>query len=86
MKPGTIVKLPDGRIGTVVYHGLDGHGIRFGRILDDVMVAIMTAPPGSTVGVIRAQFAPEAMLRDPAFKHLYPDMECAGDDYEVVAP
>ena len=31
MKPGTIVQLEDGRMGTVVYHNLDGYGIIFGK-------------------------------------------------------
>lgn len=35
MKPGTIVRLPDGREGTTVYHFLDGYGIVWGRRLID---------------------------------------------------
>lgn len=31
MKIGTLVKLNDGTIGTVVYHGLDGYGIIYGK-------------------------------------------------------
>ena len=31
MKPGAIVELPDGRRGTVVYHGGDGYGIKWGE-------------------------------------------------------
>lgn len=31
MTCGTIVRLPDGREGTVVYHQLDGYGIIWGR-------------------------------------------------------
>lgn len=31
MKPGAIIKLPDNRIGTVVYHNLDGYGIVWGE-------------------------------------------------------
>ena len=31
MKPGTIVKLDDGRVGTVVLHGLTGYGVKLGR-------------------------------------------------------
>ena len=31
MKAGTIVKLSDGRIGTVVYNSLDGVGIKWGE-------------------------------------------------------
>lgn len=73
MKPGTIVRLPDGREGTVVYHHLDGYGIRWGRIQVDA----------DALNRFQASddFAPEAMLRAP-----YPsaDVECVGEDYEVV--
>lgn len=31
MIPGTIVQLPDGRLGTVVWHFLDGYGIVWGK-------------------------------------------------------
>ena len=85
MKPGTFVRLPDGREGTVVYSGLDGYGIVWGR--QDVDVAAIRAscplftdpdyanspPPGV--------LEPEAMLRAP-----YPHarLPCVGDDYEIV--
>jgi len=74
MKPGTIVKLPDGREGTVTYHHLDGYGIRWGRMAVDVD-ALNAFEAGD-------EYAPEAMLRDP-----YPSatIECVGSDYEVVA-
>ena len=38
-KVGTIVRVPDGRIGTVVYNGLDGIGIKWGEhdvTIDDI--------------------------------------------------
>lgn len=31
LKLGTVIILPDGRQATVVYHGLDGYGIKWGR-------------------------------------------------------
>jgi hypothetical protein len=31
MRIGSLVKVPDGRIGTVVYNGLDGVGIKWGE-------------------------------------------------------
>lgn len=50
MKPGTVVKLDsDGRVGTVVYHNLDGYGIIWGEHAVDEN----DLPE------------PEAMLRDP---------------------
>lgn len=30
MKPGTIIRLKDGRLGTTVYHNIDGYGIVWG--------------------------------------------------------
>ena len=49
MRAGTIIKLPDGRIGTVCYHNLDGYGGVWGRQALDPK-----DPP-----------APEFMLRRP---------------------
>lgn len=86
MKAGVIVQLPDGRIGTVVYHGLDGVGIKFGRhdvTLDDIEAAAQErntlfdeAPPDFP-------WHPDAMLREP-----YPGAtcECVGRGYEVIQP
>lgn len=31
MKAGTIIKTESGRVGTVVYHYLDGYGVAWGR-------------------------------------------------------
>jgi hypothetical protein len=50
MQPNTIIQLPDGREGTVVYHHLDGYGIVWGQqgpFNEDNLPA------------------PEAMLREP---------------------
>ena len=69
MKPNTIVKLPDGRIGTVVYHGLDGYGIVFG---EKGPFALDELPEH------------EAMLRDEYPHALKVGLECVGDDYERV--
>lgn len=35
MKAGTVIKLPNGKTGTVCYHGLDGYGIVWGEQLLD---------------------------------------------------
>ena len=35
MKPNTLIKLPDGRVGRAVYHNLDGYGIKFGTQMHD---------------------------------------------------
>lgn len=68
MKQGALVRLPDGRVGTAVYHGLDGYGIRWGRI-----------PKGEGW----AQ-RPEAMLRDPYPTAIKEGLECVGEDFEVI--
>lgn len=49
MKAGTIIKLSDGRIGTVNYHQLDGYGILWGEQKVDESDNLV----------------PDAMLRDP---------------------
>ncbi len=88
MKAGTIVRLPDGREGTVVYHGLDGYGIRWGRTAINYE-AIMQGD-GNTMAFIGGnakaapqefQDFPEAMLREP-----YPsaDLPCVGEEFEIV--
>jgi hypothetical protein len=84
MKAGTIVRLPDGREGTLVYNGLDGRGIKWGR---------HSIPPegvGGDSGLFRGSprapegfnLFPDAMLREP-----YPsaELECVGEDFEVVS-
>lgn len=35
MRPNTLIRLPDGREGRVVYHNLDGYGIKWGRMMYD---------------------------------------------------
>ena len=80
MKPGTIIKLPDGKIGTIVYHSLDGYGIQWGRVRierDEILKAnpLFGHPP------LLYKWYPEAMLRDD-----YPgaSIECVGNDYEIL--
>lgn len=81
MKAGTIVRLSDGREGTVVYHGLDGYGIKWGRhsvTLGD----IGGGNPFSNEPVPDDfQWAPEAMLRDP-WKGS--DLPCVGREFDIV--
>lgn len=36
MQAGTVIRLPDGRIGTTVYHFLDGYGIVWGKVEVDL--------------------------------------------------
>lgn len=83
MKAGTIIKLPDGREGTVVYNGLDGYGIMFGRVPVDLDV-ISGGNPLFGDKPADWPYTPEAMLRDPVLARHWPDMECVGDEFEIV--
>jgi len=82
MRPGTIVKLPDGRVGTVTYHGLDGYGIIWGKHevpVDEILEVCPLFDKKIPLEVLRYQ--PQAMLREP-----YPNarLECVGDKYEII--
>lgn len=85
MKPGTIVKLQDGRLGTVVYNGLEGEGIQFGErhLTDDELRLILGCNPLFDHNAPTEDFdlEPEALLRDP-----YPGakLECVGRVAEIV--
>jgi hypothetical protein len=75
MKLGTIIKLPDGRIGTVCYHHLDGYGGVWGEHKFEMPVGGFgdNTPP------------PTFMLRDKSVQKYYPkEVECVGDDYEAI--
>ncbi len=80
---GTIIRLPDGRVGTTVYNGLDGVGIKWGRHKPDLEDfkgssgnAVRWTPPSPDW-----PWEPDAMLRNP-----YPsaDLPCVGKDYEIL--
>lgn len=73
---GTIVQLPDGRIGTTVYNGLDGVGIKWGRHEPDPKDFVGTGGPPKDW-----PWFPDAMLRDD-----YPsaDVPCVGETFEIL--
>lgn len=81
MKPGTVVRLPDGRVGTVVYHGLDGYGIKWGEheVTEEELgggsVFDNRGPPP------RYKWLPDAMLRDP---NPCIRIECVGEVFSIV--
>lgn len=85
MRPGTIVRLPDGRIGTVIYHGLDGYGIRWGRVRStrEDLETLYEAQGGLFGRPVPMPLRPEAMLRKPELEPLL-GLECVGENYEVV--
>jgi hypothetical protein len=90
MKLGTKVKLPDGRIGTVVFNSLIGVGIKWG----------VHDPPledfdGTTGGVLWEDakpadwpWRPDALLRKPwlgALRYGFAIEDCVGEEFEVLA-
>jgi hypothetical protein len=79
MKAGTIVRLADGREGTVVYNGLDGVGIKFGRHA----ITLTDVEGNGLFGQAPTDYPyyPNAMLRET-----YPsaDLPCVGTNFEVI--
>jgi len=80
MKLNTIVRLPDGREGTICWNHLDGAGGVWGR-------HIFSMPDGGFGDNLPA---PNFMLRKPSVRHLLvksghrADVECAGEQCEIV--
>ena len=82
MKAGTIIKLPDGRVGTICWNYLDGQGGIFG---EHIWLKEL-----SNVGFDDRFPCPEFMLREKAVEHLLQSnnplkgIECVGVDFEVI--
>ena len=85
MKAGTIIELPDGRRGTIVFHGLIGYGIRWGEIelTQEEIDAIMGSCPlfGGADG---KALEPEAILRDPNIPLSDQFVALVGTDYTII--
>lgn len=81
MKPGVIVKLPDGRIGTVVYNGLDGVGIKWGE--HDITLDDLQGNGGCVQEDVSDDYEwePDAMLRKP---YASAELECVGEDFMII--
>jgi hypothetical protein len=75
MKLNTIIKLPDGRIGTICYNYLDGIGGVWGEQTFEM-------PPNGFGDLPE----PEFMLRDKSLQGRVggPASECVGKDYELI--
>ena len=77
MKPNTIIKLPDGRIGTVCWHNLDGYGGVWEKHYFQVKKDFDDNFP-----------SPLFMLREKSVENVlrkyHPDIECVGTDYEIM--
>ena len=89
MKLGTIIRLPDGRIGTICWHHLDGYG----GVWDEHDFSQVDLSVNS--GFSEELPAPQFMLREKSVEPLLrrqspyggnhrPDVECVGTEYEVV--
>ena len=80
MKAGTIIKMEDGRIGTIVYNGLDGEGVKWGRHDVSGLVGCGNLLPCDVP--VGYELYPDAMLRNP-----YPgaDLPCVGREYDVIS-
>ena len=79
MRLNTIIKLPDGRIGTTCWYYWDGDGGVWGKHHFKM--------PKSGFGDLPH---PEFMLREPEAKDILvelghrPDVECVGTEYEII--
>ena len=77
MKLNTLIKIPDGRIGTICYNHLDGEGGVWGR-----HTFVM---PENGFGDELPE--PEFMLRNKELQNrvgAYERSECVGEEYEVI--
>ena len=89
---GTVVRLPDGRVGTVVYNGLDGVGVKWGQLdLSESDIELIKMGDGNTTKGSECvaenyPFFPDAMLRDPYPSAIREGMDCVGEDYVRVKP
>jgi len=86
MKAGTIIKLPDGRIGTIVYNGLDGEGIKWGKhnITIHDIIGNGNTTHGAEIAPTNYDWFPDAMLRDVYSLAEKEGIECVGNDYEII--
>jgi len=86
MKLGTLIRLKDGREGTVVYNSLIGVGIKWGIHYPDP--ADFEGTTGNTVNEEPREdwpWEPDALLRDPTIKSLERyGMELVGEEFEII--
>jgi hypothetical protein len=80
MKPGTIIQLPDGRVGTICWRHLDGEGGVWGEHdFSDLPNNFDDGYP-----------APEFMLREKSVEALLrrgshrSDLECVGTEWTIM--
>jgi len=87
MRPGTIIQLQDGRIGTTVFNGLIGIGIKWGEhtlpegILDETSAEFTSNIPEDF------EWEPDAILRNPwdgCDRYGFTKEQCVGDNFVVL--
>jgi len=83
---GTHIKLPDGRLATVVFNGLTGVGVKFGILYPDPVEFEGTNgdlfSKSNKSAEWEARWQPDAMLRSPDMtKRL--GLECVCEEKEV---
>lgn len=86
MKAGTIIELPDGRVGTLVYNGLDGKGIKWGRhsvTVEDIEEAAQGANVMFSQAPNDFPWYPDAMLRE-AYSGCDASMEYVGSEFTIL--
>ncbi len=92
MKLGTQIRFSDGREATVVYNGLIGVGIMWGRHDPDPEDFKGTDGNLTQGGSPKDwKWEPEALLRHPSekypnlfLKYGFTDDQCVGDDYNII--
>ena len=88
MKLGTVVKLSDGRIGTVVFNSLIGVGIKWGEHNPNPDDFAGTSGNTADCAVLDDwPWEPDALLRDPwesNERYGFADEDCVGRDYETL--
>lgn len=73
MKAGTLIRLFDGRVGRVVYHGLDGYGIKLGSAPVDIET-IMRGDSGLF----------DSSPHDEELQQWIPDLMLKRGEYEIA--
>lgn len=87
MRLNTVIRLPDGRIGTICYHNLDGDGGVWGEhefTMPENGFGDLPAPEF----MLRAKSL-EPLLRKPNWlgeRGHRADLECVGEEWEIVSP
>ncbi|MCK9569396.1 hypothetical protein M0R72_10700 [Candidatus Pacearchaeota archaeon] len=86
MTLGTIIKLPDGRIGTICWRHLDGEGGVWGeRDFSGIEASINDDLPAPEFllreKICKSGFDLESHLRAGSHRS---DLECVGEDYEII--